>query len=113
MGSGKVLNRVTSFFFCRSGGNRMMDNWGSVNLTSISDKTFKSGTVHLILQFLHPCPGRVRCYGPGVEPSGPVVGAPTHFTIETFSAGKGKVEAILQTPEGHVETVSIQCIRAL
>lgn len=48
---------------------------------------------------------RVRCYGPGVEPSGPVVGAPTHFTIETFSAGKGKVEAFLRTPDGQTETV--------
>ncbi|XP_071544153.1 filamin-A isoform X12 [Panulirus ornatus] len=47
----------------------------------------------------------VRCYGPGIEPSGPVVGAPTHFTIETFSAGKGKVEAFLQTPDGHVENL--------
>lgn len=49
---------------------------------------------------------RVRCYGPGVEPSGPVVGAPTHFTIETFSAGKGKVEALLHKPDGQVENVS-------
>ncbi|XP_042868221.1 filamin-A-like isoform X2 [Penaeus japonicus] len=47
----------------------------------------------------------VRCYGPGVEPSGPVVGAPTHFTIETFSAGKGKVEALLQKPDGQVENL--------
>ncbi|RXG70648.1 Filamin-A [Armadillidium vulgare] len=50
-------------------------------------------------------PGRVRCYGPGVEPSGPVVGAPTHFTIETFSAGKGKVESYLQGPDGKIEMV--------
>lgn len=48
---------------------------------------------------------KVRCYGPGVEPSGPVVGAPTHFTIETFSAGKGRVEAYLQTPDGQMETI--------
>ncbi|XP_066973700.1 filamin-A isoform X4 [Macrobrachium rosenbergii] len=52
-------------------------------------------------------PGRVRCYGPGVEPSGPVVGAPTNFTIETFSAGKGKVEAMLHCPDGTVE--NLQC----
>ncbi|XP_068218759.1 filamin-A isoform X2 [Palaemon carinicauda] len=51
--------------------------------------------------------GRVRCYGPGVEPSGPVVGAPTHFTIETFSAGKGKVEAMLHCPDDTVE--NLQC----
>lgn len=48
---------------------------------------------------------KVRCYGPGVEPSGPVVGAPTHFTIETFSAGKGRVEAYLQTPDGQTEAL--------
>lgn len=48
---------------------------------------------------------KVRCYGPGVEPTGPVVGAPTHFTIETFSAGKGRVEAYLQTPDGQTETL--------
>ncbi|KAG7166764.1 Filamin-A-like 2, partial [Homarus americanus] len=47
----------------------------------------------------------VRCYGPGIEPSGPVVGAPTNFTIETFSAGKGKVEAFLQTPDGVTKTL--------
>lgn len=50
-------------------------------------------------------PGKVRCYGPGIESSGPVVGAPTNFTIETFSAGKGKVEAFLQTPDGRVENL--------
>lgn len=32
---------------------------------------------------------RVRAYGPGIEPVGPVVGAPANFTVETFSAGKG------------------------
>lgn len=33
---------------------------------------------------------RVRCYGPGIEPSGPIVNAPANFTVETFAAGKGK-----------------------
>lgn len=37
---------------------------------------------------------RVRCYGPGVEPSGPIVGAPANFTVETFSAGKGESSVI-------------------
>lgn len=35
------------------------------------------------------CVHRVRAYGPGIEPIGPVVGAPANFTVETFSAGKG------------------------
>lgn len=32
---------------------------------------------------------RVRAYGPGIEPKGPVVNAPANFTVETFAAGKG------------------------
>ena len=33
---------------------------------------------------------RVRCYGPGIEPTGPIVNAPANFTVETFAAGKGE-----------------------
>lgn len=43
---------------------------------------------------------RVRAYGPGVEPTGPVVGAPANFTVETFSAGKGNVEVLVEDPRG-------------
>ncbi|XP_043237014.1 filamin-A-like isoform X4 [Amphibalanus amphitrite] len=50
-------------------------------------------------------PNRVRCYGPGVEPTGPVVGAPTFFTVETFSAGQGKVECFLIRPNGQKEPI--------
>lgn len=45
----------------------------------------------LIKYFLIPI-NRVRAYGPGIEPIGPVVGAPANFTVETFSAGKGKAK---------------------
>lgn len=45
-------------------------------------------------------PSRVRAYGPGVEPTGPVVGAPANFTVETFSAGKGNVEVSVEDPSG-------------
>ncbi|XP_034239661.1 filamin-A isoform X3 [Thrips palmi] len=45
-------------------------------------------------------PNRVRAYGPGIEPTGPVVGAPANFTVETFSAGKGKVEVTVEGPNG-------------
>ncbi|XP_015510160.1 filamin-like isoform X1 [Neodiprion pinetum] len=45
-------------------------------------------------------PPRVRAYGPGIEPTGPVVGAPANFTVETFSAGKGNVEVIVEDPKG-------------
>lgn len=43
---------------------------------------------------------RVRAYGPGVDPTGPVVGAPANFTVETFSAGKGNVEVFVEDPRG-------------
>lgn len=49
---------------------------------------------------------RVRAYGPGIEPSGPVVGAPANFTVETFSAGKGNVEVTVENPAGQFEPVS-------
>ncbi|XP_035216492.1 filamin-A-like isoform X2 [Stegodyphus dumicola] len=53
-------------------------------------------------------PNRVRCYGPGIEPTGVNVGAPTMFTIETFSAGKGKVEVLIENPKGKLEPVEIK-----
>lgn len=31
-------------------------------------------------------------YGPGVEPTGPIMDAPANFTVETFSAGKGEIQ---------------------
>lgn len=52
-------------------------------------------------------PNRVRCYGPGIEPTGVNVGAPTMFTIETFSAGKGNVEVFIENPKGKLEPVSL------
>jgi hypothetical protein len=48
---------------------------------------------------------RVRAYGPGIEPTGPVVGAPANFTVETFSAGKGQVEVAVENPAGKLEPV--------
>ncbi|XP_050087654.1 filamin-A isoform X5 [Anopheles aquasalis] len=50
-------------------------------------------------------PPRVRAYGPGIEPTGPTVGAPANFTVETFSAGKGNVEVAVQNPNGNPEKV--------
>ena len=51
--------------------------------------------------------GRVRAWGPGLEPTGNQVGAPARFTVETFSAGKGQVEVIILNPKGKQEPVSI------
>ncbi|XP_050067857.1 filamin-A isoform X5 [Anopheles maculipalpis] len=48
---------------------------------------------------------RVRAYGPGIEPTGPTVGAPANFTVETFSAGKGNVDVAVQNPNGNPEKV--------
>jgi hypothetical protein len=49
---------------------------------------------------------RVRAYGPGIEPTGPVVGAPANFTVETFSAGKGEVAILVDGPKGEKLPVS-------
>lgn len=57
--------------------------------------------------FYHVRVYSVRVYGPGIEPSGPSVGAKTNFTVETFSAGKGKVDVIVENPKGKAEPVRI------
>ncbi len=49
----------------------------------------------------------MRAYGPGIEPTGPVVGAPANFTVETFSAGKGDVTVMVENPRGQKEPVRI------
>ncbi|XP_048517320.1 filamin-A isoform X3 [Dendroctonus ponderosae] len=53
-------------------------------------------------------PPRVRVYGPGVEPTGPVVGATVNFTVETFSAGKGNVDVVIENPRGQKEPVDVR-----
>ncbi|KRK03444.1 filamin-A isoform X4 [Drosophila yakuba] len=53
-------------------------------------------------------PNRVRAYGPGIEPIGPVVGAPANFTVETFSAGKGSVDVDIQGPNGEIEKADVR-----
>jgi len=53
---------------------------------------------------------RVRAYGPGIEPSGPIVGAPANFTVETFSAGKGNVDVTVDDSKGNNLPVKINFI---
>uniref|UniRef100_A0A1B0FQE1 Calponin-homology (CH) domain-containing protein n=1 Tax=Glossina morsitans morsitans TaxID=37546 RepID=A0A1B0FQE1_GLOMM len=53
-------------------------------------------------------PNRVRAYGPGIEPVGPVVGAPANFTVETFSAGKGLVDVEIVSPDGLIEKADVR-----
>lgn len=47
-------------------------------------------------------------YGPGVEPTGVVVGAPATFTVETFSAGTGMVEVVVLNPNGNQEPSEVK-----
>ncbi|XP_065219553.1 filamin-A isoform X2 [Planococcus citri] len=51
---------------------------------------------------------RVRAYGPGIEPKGPLVKAPAKFTVETFSAGSGEVDVKVENPKGQIEPVDIR-----
>ncbi|XP_014206619.1 filamin-A [Copidosoma floridanum] len=53
-------------------------------------------------------PPRVRAYGPGIEPTGPVTDAPANFIVETFSAGKGNVEVTVEDPKGAKLPVNIR-----
>lgn len=53
-------------------------------------------------------PARVRCYGPGLQATGVCVGAETHFTVETFSAGKGDVEVVIENPNNAQVPVEIK-----
>ncbi|XP_020279518.1 filamin-A isoform X4 [Pseudomyrmex gracilis] len=53
-------------------------------------------------------PNRVRAYGPGIEPTGPIVDAPANFTVETFSAGKGNVDVIIDGPKGNKLPVDVR-----
>ncbi|XP_050519631.1 filamin-A isoform X3 [Diabrotica virgifera virgifera] len=51
---------------------------------------------------------KVRVYGPGIEPTGVVVGAPAIFTVETFSAGRADVEVIVENPRGQREPADVK-----
>lgn len=52
----------------------------------------------------------MRAYGPGIEPTGPIVGAPANFTVETFSAGKGNVDVTVDDPKGNKLPVRIESL---
>ena len=47
-------------------------------------------------------------YGPGIEPTGPVVGKPANFTVETVSAGKGTIDVTIHHPNGLVEKADVR-----
>jgi len=52
-------------------------------------------------------PARVKAYGPGLEPTGNVVGAPARFMIETLGAGKGDIEVVVLNPKGQPEKCEV------
>ncbi|KAM6987097.1 filamin-C isoform 17-T17 [Aplochiton taeniatus] len=45
-------------------------------------------------------PERVKCYGPGLEPTGCIVNKPAEFTIDTQGAGRGELKIYAQDAEG-------------
>lgn len=51
---------------------------------------------------------KIVAYGPGIEPTGPIVGAPANFTVETVSAGKGSIDVIIRNPKGLTEKPDIR-----
>lgn len=51
--------------------------------------------------------GKVRAFGPGIEPKGNRVGQLAKFTVESFSAGKGDLEVLVLDPKGKQATVSM------
>ena len=44
--------------------------------------------------------GKVRAYGPGLEPKGNMMGSQAKFTVETFGAGKGNLDLLVLDPKG-------------
>lgn len=49
---------------------------------------------------------RCRAYGPGLERA--TVGQPASFKVDTVGAGYGKLEVLIQSPNGSIEPV-IEC----
>lgn len=45
-------------------------------------------------------PNRVRVYGSGIQTGGAVCGLDCQFTVDTFSAGEGKLQVIITGPNG-------------
>ncbi|XP_078138337.1 filamin-C isoform X4 [Centroberyx gerrardi] len=45
-------------------------------------------------------PEKVKCYGPGLEPTGCIVNKPADFTIDTRAAGRGELKLYAQDAEG-------------
>ncbi|XP_061106619.1 filamin-A isoform X6 [Conger conger] len=63
----------------------------------IKDSPFMA---HIIPAANDVFPGRVKAYGPGLEPTGCIVNKPAEFTIDARGAGKGQLKIYAQDAEG-------------
>ncbi|XP_031833924.1 filamin A protein cher isoform X4 [Nomia melanderi] len=75
----------------------------SPNIDELSMMTYLSQYPHAKLKEGAPLkprsiPDRVKVYGPGIEPTGPVTDARNNFTVETFAPGK--VDVVVEDPKG-------------
>uniref|UniRef100_A0A4W4H085 Calponin-homology (CH) domain-containing protein n=1 Tax=Electrophorus electricus TaxID=8005 RepID=A0A4W4H085_ELEEL len=52
-------------------------------------------------------PEKVKCYGPGLEPSGCIVNRPAEFTIDARAAGRGQLRIYAQDSEGYPIDIQI------
>ncbi|KZC12063.1 Filamin-A [Dufourea novaeangliae] len=74
----------------------------SPNIDELSMMTYLSQYPHATLKEGAPLkqrttPGRIQVYGPGIEPTGPVIDTRTNFTVETLSPGK--VDVVIEDPK--------------
>lgn len=83
----------------------------SPNIDELSMMTYLAQYPHAKLKEGAPLkqrtgPERVKVYGPGIEPNGPVADARNNFIVETHSPGK--VDVVVEDPKGNripVETI--------
>ncbi|XP_026779509.2 filamin-C isoform X8 [Pangasianodon hypophthalmus] len=52
-------------------------------------------------------PEKVKCYGPGLEPTGCIVNKPADFTIDARGAGRGQLKIYAQDSEGYPIDIQI------
>uniref|UniRef100_W5KSA5 Filamin C n=1 Tax=Astyanax mexicanus TaxID=7994 RepID=W5KSA5_ASTMX len=52
-------------------------------------------------------PEKVKCYGPGLEPTGCIVNKPAEFTIDARGAGRGQLKIYAQDSEGYPIDIQI------
>ncbi|XP_065146018.1 filamin-C isoform X1 [Paramisgurnus dabryanus] len=52
-------------------------------------------------------PEKVKCYGPGLEPTGCIVNKPAKFTIDARGAGRGHLQIYAQDSEGYPIDIQI------